>query len=243
MKKEDPISALMRVYNSRLDLQRAFPEAKDGDYNDLIEWASRLDVSLDSASKDLLHYQAYYKSRIASKKPLKHEMPITLSLHRNTSDIADHLPTLHLLTRELDLKRVLELGVREGNSTLALLEAVREISGHLWSIDLEARDTVKKLIVKYGLSDFWTFIQDDDLSYSWELPIDHLFIDTLHTYKHTLKELHKYEPYVSKGGIISMHDLTSCIGVSRAAQEYFSRRDVRIYQYFNCNGLIVCKKL
>lgn len=38
-------------------------------------------------------------------------------------------------------------------------------------------------------------------------PIDLLFIDTIHTKEHTLKELHTYWPYLSKDAIVCFDDL------------------------------------
>ena len=53
------------------------------------------------------------------------------------TDISEHLTTLSLLTRALGLKTVLELGTREGYSTIAFLEAAKAIGGTVTSVDIE----------------------------------------------------------------------------------------------------------
>jgi len=44
------------------------------------------------------------------------------------------------------------------------------------------------------------------LDFKLTLPVDVLFIDTNHEYEHTLKELMMVIPFISKKGIIIMHD-------------------------------------
>lgn len=160
---------------------------------------------------------------------------------RMKSNINEHLVTLHMLTVELNLKRVLELGTETGQSTIALLEAVKEIGGRMWSIDFHPCLKAKETIEHYGLSQYWTFIQDNTLKVDWKEPIDHLFIDTLHTKDHLTKELNKFEPFVTDGGIITMHDTDGrehFPGMMEAIKAFLKRReDLRFYNYLNCGGL------
>ena len=58
----------------------------------------------------------------------------------------------------------------------------------------------------------------------WDKKIDHLFIDSLHTYDHVMKQLKKYEPYVTPGGIITLHDILHDPPVLSAIQNYFKNR-------------------
>lgn len=154
------------------------------------------------------------------------------------SDINEHLITLNMLTIELKLKRILELGTRTGESTIAFLEAAKLIDGVVTSIDVDPCLDAKKLVSKIGLSDFWNFIQNDDLQIDWKEPIDHLFIDTSHTYDQTLAELQKFVKYVRPGGIVSLHDIISHPEVLSAIQEYIKdKHNIKFYKYFNNSGL------
>ena len=159
------------------------------------------------------------------------------------TDIHEHLQTLHMLSVELDLKTVLELGTRGGESTIALLEAAKKKGGIVYSIDIDPCLEAKAKIHAYRLDKYWVFIQGDDLKVEWNRAIDHLFIDTMHTYISTIKELEKFEPYVKNGGIIVLHDIVSHPEVLLAINDYArNRKDLRIYKYFNCQGLAIIFK-
>ena len=104
---------------------------------------------------------------------------------------------------------MLELGVRTGNSTVAVLAAAEEADGHVWSADLEPPHAPDDQWVHSGR---WTFLQGDDLEVTPEespgVPLrpDVLFIDTAHTFDHTLAELRRFVPSVAEGGVVLMHD-------------------------------------
>jgi predicted O-methyltransferase YrrM len=168
--------------------------------------------------------------------------PLEIHMTKPT-DIHEHLATLFMLTIEFNLKRIVELGTREGESTVALLQAAKQINGKVFSIDIDPCLRAKRLIQKYELQKYWEFTQADDLKMKWSTPIDHLFIDTSHTFDQTLRELEKYEPYVRHGGIITMHDIVSSQGVLSAITKYLENRDdLAFYKYFNNNGLGVIFK-
>jgi len=120
------------------------------------------------------------------------------------SDIQYALPTMYYDILLKDYKSVLELGVRWGTSTTALLLAVKKTGGHLTSIDISECIGAQEMIKKLKLSRYWTFIHSNDLDVEWNKQIDMLFIDTSHTYSQTLAELEKYSPYVT--GVIYLHD-------------------------------------
>jgi predicted O-methyltransferase YrrM len=151
---------------------------------------------------------------------------------------------LYDLTVDGAFRNVLELGTRTGESTVVLLAAVRETSGHVTSVDIQACPETRQRVEEEQLAGHWTFIQSDDLLLDWKEPIDHLFIDTSHEHTHTKLELEKYEPLVRQGGAISLHDTTSHPGVWRALSEYFEgRKDVRIRRFLHNNGLTVVHKV
>lgn len=160
------------------------------------------------------------------------------------TDIHEHLQTLHMLTVELNLKNILELGTRTGESTIALLLATKELGGKMTSVDLNSCDEAKKKVKTLDLDSYWNFIQTDDLTLDWDEKIDHLFIDTSHTYEQTMLEFQKFEPFVRKGGLITLHDIVSCPPVLNAINDFILKRDdIRFYKFFNNNGLAVLRKI
>jgi predicted O-methyltransferase YrrM len=159
------------------------------------------------------------------------------------SDIYAHLPTLYKTTVDRKLRRILELGTRTGESTVALLTAAREVGGRVTSVDIEPCPAAEARVREAGLDRYWTFLRSDDLALEWTEPVDHLFVDTSHTYDHTVRELRKYEPFVAPGGVISMHDTTSHPDVWRAIEDHFrGRKDVRVFRYYHNNGLAVIER-
>jgi len=129
------------------------------------------------------------------------------------SDIQDHLLRLYDLTVKLSREKVVvELGVRWGDSTTALLAAVNDSGGHLYSVDLLPPSGGATAYLQTEPN--WTFILGDDLNVveTWDKAIDHLFIDTAHTFEHTLSELTKWGKWVKVEGIITLHDLCNADG-------------------------------
>lgn len=162
------------------------------------------------------------------------------------SDIMLHLLRLYRLVTEipLDDKVVVELGLSKGESTTALLAAVNDSGGHLFSVDilecLHARD---RLVDEPN----WTFIQGDDMEVvkGWDRPIDHLFIDTSHTFEHTLAELREWGVWVKESGSISLHDiyLRRVTGVMEAVRVYLLENPSFVFAEFSgSNGLGVIQK-
>jgi cephalosporin hydroxylase len=126
------------------------------------------------------------------------------------SDILEYLPFLHDTARSYPGVRVLELGTRKGNSTLAFLAAAKDAGGHVWSADITnvARDPEGML--PWARLPYWTFVHGDDMhpAVRAALPaeVDVLFIDTSHEYGHTLAELRAYMPRLAPGGTALFHD-------------------------------------
>jgi predicted O-methyltransferase YrrM len=118
------------------------------------------------------------------------------------SDIQAHLPRLYSEVLRIPNATVVELGVRSGFSTVALLAAVEQVEGHLWSVDIGW----PTLPAEVGVHPRFTFILGNDLEVADRLPdrIDVLFVDTSHTYDQTLAELDLYMPRVT--GVALFHD-------------------------------------
>ncbi len=159
------------------------------------------------------------------------------------TNIHEHLITLYMLTKQFNLRTILELGTGTGESTVPLLFAAKEIGGVVYSIDIDQCKEAKRTVESYGLSPYWNFAQGNDLAVEWKRPIDHLFIDTSHSFDNTLAELKKYEPFVNRGGVITIHDSVSFPEVKDAVEDCISGRvDLQAYEYLNNNGLIVLFK-
>lgn len=155
------------------------------------------------------------------------------------SDIQGHLIRLYNITVKIPVrdKVVVELGVRKGSSTLAFIAAVNDSGGHLYSVDIRPCRGVQEL---YREEANFTFFLGDDMEVvkDWHKPIDHLFIDTSHTYEHTIAELREWGKWVKPKGIISLHD-TSNVDVMRAINE-FRNENLGKYYFMNfpeCYGL------
>jgi cephalosporin hydroxylase len=145
-----------------------------------------------------------------------------------------------MLTKELRLCNVLELGVEKEHSTIAFLEASSQVGGHVCSVNLDSCGQAKAPVRNAGLEAYWTFIEGDDLKIDWQRLVDHLFIDTQHIFAQAFAELTKYEPYGSPGGVISLHDSVTFPGLARAAETYFKNREaVTMYEYRNGHGLLI----
>lgn len=142
---------------------------------------------------------------------------ITVTLHSayldrlsRWSDIQEYMPLLYREAAGREGCRVLEIGARRGNSTLAFLAGVAESGGHVWSCDIENVLAYRDGIGPFGAVSMWTFVHGDDLhpSVRAALPdqVDVLFIDTSHEYAATLEECRAYVPRVAPGGVALFHD-------------------------------------
>jgi predicted O-methyltransferase YrrM len=131
------------------------------------------------------------------------------------SDIREYLPFLYETARSYPGVRVLELGSRRGNSTLAFLAAAEEAGGHVWSNDITDVAADPAGMGPWSRTPLWTFVRGDDMDVTVQslLPArcDVLFLDTSHEYLHTLAELQAYMPRVAEGGVALFHD-TNLIG-------------------------------
>lgn len=124
------------------------------------------------------------------------------------SDIQYAMPRLHESCRWRQQPAVLELGVRSGQSTSSFLAAAELSAGHVWSVDVNPPD-VPPHWLESGL---WTFTRGDDMTVPLPpVAVDVLFIDTTHTYEHTLAELRRFVPLVKPGGTVLLHDTYSVV--------------------------------
>jgi Methyltransferase domain len=141
------------------------------------------------------------------------------------SDIQDHLPML----RKNAKGRVLEIGVRTGISTAALLCGVKENGGHVTSIDIEDCN------IFAGDKD-WTFVKADSRQPSLRIQsaFDMVLIDGDHSYYACLNDLLRFG---SRSPLIFLHDYDMS-NVKNAVEQFM--KDYPSYTltvYYNSFGM------
>ena len=211
-------------------------------------------------TKEFLYHVGYFKTREFDYQKRTWYAPYEDLMIEN-QPMHQHLPTLNFIVKEFNLKDILELGTQTGFSTVALGYAVKDIGGHLTSVDIVNCPLAREKMEKRKLSKNWTFFEgQDDLTLNWNKKIDCLFIDSKHTYEQLKAELKKYVPFVKKNGFVILHDVivyseefydlpysTGKINYKRqmakAIDEYFKDKNTRYYRWFNDCGLGVMRKL
>ncbi len=110
---------------------------------------------------------------------------------------------------DLKPKLILELGTNVGHSTRIFLEAMMQCPrpGHIITVDIKGPKWQEWQMKKY--EGHFTAVESDSLSLAFDdREIDILYIDSLHTYEHVLKELKLYVQKVKKGGKVLLHDVS-----------------------------------
>lgn len=122
------------------------------------------------------------------------------------SDSYDSKLVLFSLIQSLNSKTIVELGVRDGGTTLPLLLGAAATNGIVHSVDI--KDTT--FICPKELDSYWRFYRNDAISFLQEWPkdkkIDFLYIDDWHAYEHVKKELDLADRLVGPDSIIVLHD-------------------------------------
>jgi cephalosporin hydroxylase len=145
------------------------------------------------------------------------------------SDIVEYLPLLYGYARAYgEGVRVLEVGTRLGNSTLAFLAAAEKMNGHVWSVDIDK--TVPSRpdgMGPYADSPLWTFTTGSSIDPAvlarQPAEVDIMFNDSGHEYDLTLAELRAYMPRLRPHGTALIHD------PDFAYDHYGVRRALNVY--------------
>ncbi len=119
-----------------------------------------------------------------------------------------HVMTCFSIALQIHAKRILELGVRTGNTTLPFLCAAQELGGMVHSVDLEATT----FRCPEDLCVYWKFFQSDAIRWLEErghegAQYDLVYIDDWHSYPHVRRELELIEPMITPSTVILLHDL------------------------------------
>lgn len=122
-------------------------------------------------------------------------------------DSDQHLLTLYAIALGSKAKNILELGVRNGDSTRPLLLAANMNEGMLTSVDIEETSFVPDNQYRAR----WNFVKEDALEFLKKqtptVPYDLIYIDDWHAYKHVKQELEQIDRLISPRTIILVHDL------------------------------------
>ena len=124
-----------------------------------------------------------------------------------SGDSDRHVLTLYAIAVGSKAKRILELGVRNGDSTRPLLAAAYKNGGTLTSVDIQPTS----YICPGELQNNWKFVQQDALEFlrneQPSEPYDLIFIDDWHAHGHVKAELEQIDRLVSPKTVILVHDL------------------------------------
>lgn len=118
-----------------------------------------------------------------------------------------HLMSIYGMALGSKGKTFIELGVRNGGTTLPLLMAANNNGGILYSVDINPTE----FKAPADLNANWVFTQKDAIQFleGWDpaRDIDLIYIDDWHSYEHVKKELELLDRIVSPSTVILIHDL------------------------------------
>lgn len=147
-------------------------------------------------------YRQVYELTDPEDPLVKDEISKGIRWQYGETDIHVHLPLLKSIARG----NVLEIGVRFGASTAALLAGVEENGGYVWSVDTEPCEFAYGLFRDHAR---WQFIQMDSKSYYLRdfVPreLELLLIDGDHSYEGVLADLTNFGP---RAKVVALHDIS-----------------------------------
>ena len=119
-----------------------------------------------------------------------------------------HVLTCFSMAMQIHAKKILELGVRTGNTTLPFLCAAKELGGMVHSVDLDATT----FQCPDDLRVYWKFFQSDAIAWLEQqcnqgAQYDLIYIDDWHAYDHVRRELEIIDSMVTPSSVILLHDL------------------------------------
>ena len=131
---------------------------------------------------------------------------------------------------------VVELGMRHGISTIALIHGAAANGGLVHSIDI---DEACGRILPEGLP--FQFHCMDSIKAASELGLNpnYVLVDSDHTYEYTRDEISAWWPVLEPGGLMFFHDSYKVGGVWKAILE----SGIPVAKHYEeKNNLVVCKK-
>jgi len=181
--------------------------------------------------QDWPNYSLYYgpqmKQRPMDWSSVHDQLPMVLHYleHMSGGDFRSDCTWMRDLVMNGQPNNILELGVRDGNSTLCILMGLKQSgnSAPMVSVDIESCDNAILRVQTLGIANNWKFVCMDDREFTkqYQIPTDFIFLDTSHTHEHTLWELENYAPLLTQNGVMVCHDTKSCPdGVKKAIDKF-----------------------
>ncbi len=125
-----------------------------------------------------------------------------------TGDSDQHLLTLFSVAISIKAKKILELGVRNGDTSLPFLLAAQQTGGFVESVDLQNTN----FKCPSDLKKYWQFYNSDALTFLESKvqnneKYDLIYVDDWHSYEHVKKELEFIDQLVRPSSVVLLHDL------------------------------------
>lgn len=129
--------------------------------------------------------------------------------NRDNTDISSHLPTMFYYSVKSKPSLVMDVGVRGGESTLALHKACDLFDAKLIGIDIDPASAPAYAHITNA-----TFLCMNDIGFqnyyyksaNKNEKADIVFIDTSHEYNHTMQEINEFLPLLKENGLFMFHD-------------------------------------
>jgi predicted TPR repeat methyltransferase len=123
-------------------------------------------------------------------------------------DSDHHLVTVFGLTLQIRAKKILELGVRWGDTSEPMVCAASMIGGHLTAVDID--QTMWEC--PEDLKPYYTFVKSEAITFLKQevekgAYYDLVYVDDWHAYEHVKVELELIDKITDKKSLILLHDL------------------------------------
>lgn len=148
------------------------------------------------------------------------------------------MQTVYNYTLLLDAKTVFEIGSGHFTFSRAILKALEQNKGHLYTCDPKPQ-------IQYSHPQMTQYpITSDNILTTWQRRIDLLLIDGNHTYHQVKTDFTNFYPYVRTGGLIILHDINvnSAPGVKKLWTELKPHHKIEA-ELLTWPGLGVIRKL
>ena len=127
---------------------------------------------------------------------------------------------LNGVVRKFKPKKIVEIGVNKGGSTIIFLNAIKDIkNAHIYSIDLSNGDYIGSCIPKFfpKILNSWTLFKGNIAAKFMEQigkGIDLVFIDTAHFEPGEILDFIMVLPFLNEEALVVIHDIGSQIVIS-----------------------------
>ena len=133
---------------------------------------------------------------------------------------------LNGIVRKFKPKKILEIGVKKGGSSIVILNAINDFKdSHLYSIDLDSNEIVGQCVNEYfpELKKKWTLFKGNIATEFIEQignDIDMVFIDTAHFEPGEILDFIIVLPFLKENAIAIFHDIANQITKSSDRNEW-----------------------